>query len=150
MAKLWNGRFKGGTHPLMEAFSESISFDRALAEVDVEGSLAHAAMLAEVGLITKSDLAAIRKGMKDILGEIKDGTFEFRAADEDIHMAIEGALTRKIGEPAKKLHTARSRNDQVATDLRLWTRGRIDWLDHLLRSVQRALLEVAQDRKSVV
>ncbi len=143
MAKLWNGRFRNGTHPLMEAFSESISFDRALAAVDIRASLAHAAMLEAAGLITKADLSAIRKGLKTIAGEIAAGTFDFRTEDEDIHMAVERALTARIGEPARRLHTARSRNDQVATDLRLWTREAIDNLDALAEDLQRAFLESA-------
>ncbi len=150
MAKLWKGRFTGGTHPLLEAFSESISFDRELAEADIDGSLAHAKMLAEVGLLAKKDLRALRKGLEEIRAEIRSGAFEFRAADEDIHMAVEGALKRKIGEPAGRLHAARSRNDQVATDLRLWTRRKIDWLDRLLHELQKSLLSVAEREKDMV
>lgn len=150
MAKLWKGRFKGGTNPLMERFSESISFDRELAFVDIEGSLAHARMLKECGLLTAKDLAAIARGMKEIRRELEAGSFVFDIANEDIHMSIESALTRKIGDPARKLHTARSRNDQVSTDLRLWTRGKIDNLCGLLRRVQRALLERAQKYAALV
>jgi len=150
MAKLWGGRFAKKTHPLMDAFSESISFDRELAEVDIEASLARARMLGEVGLIARKDQAAIQRGLREILEEVRAGAFAFCTEDEDIHMAVEAALTRKIGEPAKKLHTARSRNDQVATDLRLWTRGKIDWLDRLLLALQRALLDVAGREKALV
>lgn len=150
MAKLWKGRFKGKTHPLMEAFTESISFDRELAEVDLDGSLAHAAMLAKCGLISKQDAAAIRDGLEEIRREIREGEFEFKAEHEDIHMSVETALTEKIGEPARRLHTARSRNDQVATDMRLWTRRKIDWLDRLLHELQKALLELAERYRQLV
>jgi argininosuccinate lyase len=150
MAKLWKGRFSAGTHPLMEAFSESISFDRELAQVDIRGSLAHAKMLAEVGLISKKDLAAIRRGMAEIKTEIDEDEFVFSPQDEDIHMSIESALTKKIGDPAKKLHTARSRNDQVATDLRLWTRDKIDWLDRLVEALQKSLVELADKNRKLV
>ncbi len=150
MAKLWQGRFKEKNHPLMEAFTESISFDRELAEVDIEGSLAHAKMLAAVGLITKKDHRAIRQGLTAIRQQIRAGKFVFRTADEDIHMAVEAALITKIGAAAGKLHTARSRNDQVATDLRLWTRNKIDWLDSLLGELQRALVELAEKNRELV
>ncbi len=150
MAKLWKGRFAKATHPLMEAFSESVSFDQELAEVDLEASRVHAAMLARTGLLTKKEAAALRRGLREIRDEIRDESFEFRPEDEDIHTAVETALTRRIGEAAKKLHTARSRNDQVATDLRLWTRGKIDWMDRLVHELQRALLEVAEREKQLV
>ncbi len=150
MAKLWHGRFGKGTHPLMEQFSESLSFDRELAEVDIEGSLAHAAMLQKVGLLSRRDAAAIRKGLLEIREEIRRDEFTFDSADEDIHMAVEAALTKRLGEPARRLHTARSRNDQVATDLRLWTRGKLDWLDKLLAEVQKAFWEVAERERDLV
>lgn len=150
MAKLWKGRFEGGTDKLLERFSESISFDKELAFVDIQGSLAHAKMLCECGLITKKDLAAIKRGMAEIKKELEAGTFVFDIANEDIHMSIEGALTKKVGDPAKKLHTARSRNDQVATDLRLWTRGKIDGLVGFIRALQKELFKVAQANKELV
>ena len=150
MAKLWHGRFKKGTHPLLEQFSESLSFDRELAHVDIRGSLAHAAMLAKVKLISASDLKAIQKGLKTVEKEITDGKFVFRSEDEDIHMAVEARLTALIGEPAKRLHTARSRNDQVATDLRLWTREKLAGLGKLLRDVQKSMLRVAQKNAQLV
>ncbi len=151
MAKLWKGRFSVNTSEIMEIFTESISYDRELAAVDIQGSLAHAKMLAEVKLITKKDLAAIRKGMKEIAKEIEDGSFVFDIKCEDIHMSIEAALTEKVGDPARKLHTARSRNDQVATDLRLWTRGKIDGICELLCGFQKVLVKIAdQNRKLVI
>ncbi len=150
MSKLWKGRFKKKTHPLMEAFTESISFDRELAYVDLRASMAHARMLAKVGLLSRKELTAIIQGLKVIEKEVRDNTFVFDPGDEDIHMAIEAALTRMIGEPAKKLHTARSRNDQVATDMRLWTRGKIDWIDRLLHELQHAILNLAAREKALV
>ena len=150
MAKLWKGRFSAATSEIMEVFTESVSYDRELAEVDIQGSLAHAKMLADVGLITRKDLAAIRKGMKEIAKEIEKEEFVFDIKYEDIHMSIEAALTEKIGDPARKLHTARSRNDQVATDLRLWTRGKIDSLVALIRDFQRVLFTVAEENRNIV
>ncbi len=150
MAKLWKGRFSVNTSEIMEVFTESISYDRELAEVDIKGSLAHAKMLAEVKLITKKDLAAIRKGMKEIAKEISSGEFVFDIKYEDIHMSIEAALTEKIGDPARKLHTARSRNDQVATDLRLWTREKIDGVIELVTGFQRVLVKIADANKNLV
>ncbi|MCC8116414.1 MAG: argininosuccinate lyase, partial [Planctomycetes bacterium] len=150
MAKMWKGRFKSATHPLMEAFGQSISFDRELARQDVQGSLAHAEMLASVGLIAKKDFAAIRKGLLEIGRDIENGKFVFDPANEDIHMSIEADLTRRIGDPAKKLHTGRSRNDQVATDLRLWTREKIDALSERLRLLMLAFVAVAERERDVV
>ncbi len=150
MAKLWKGRFAVSTSELMEIFTESISYDRELAEVDIRGSLAHAKMLAEVKLITRKDLAAIRKGMKEIAREIASGEFVFDIKYEDIHMSIEAALTEKIGDPARKLHTARSRNDQVATDLRLWIREKIDGIVCLIQDLQRVLVKIAEANKRLV
>ena len=150
MAKLWKGRFSVNTSEIMEVFTESLSYDRELAEVDIQGSLAHAKMLAEVKLITKKDLTAIRRGMKEIAREIAEGSFVFDIKCEDIHMSIEAALTAKVGDPARKLHTARSRNDQVATDLRLWTRGKIDEIIALISGFQQVLVEVAEENKRLV
>lgn len=148
--KLWHGRFTKPTANLLEQFSESLSFDRELASVDIRGSLAHAEMLAKVKLITPADLKAIKCGLTQIEREIAARKFIFRTCDEDIHMAIEARLTEIIGEPAKKLHTARSRNDQVATDLRLWTREKIDELRELLRAVQSATLKIADANKNLI
>lgn len=150
MAKLWHGRFKKGTHPLLESFSESLSFDRELAHVDIRGSRAHATMLAKVKLITAADLKAILAGLKKVEKEITEGKFVYRQEDEDIHMAVEARLTALVGEPAKRLHTARSRNDQVATDLRLWTRKKLERLRQLLRETQKAMLKVARKNAALV
>lgn len=142
--KSWQARFSEPAHRLTENYVESLSFDRRLWQYDIAGSVAHAEMLAEVGLITKTDCQAIVRGMKEIEAEIQAGKFKWDPACEDIHMAVEGSLIAKVGEAGKRLHTARSRNDQVALDLRLYTRDAID-LDvlPLLRSVQAALVEMA-------
>jgi len=140
MAKAWGGRFQQDTDPRVEAFTESISFDRRLYEVDVRGSLAHARMLAHVDLISDDECAQICEGLDQIKGEIESGDFEFKAELEDIHMHIESALIERIGDVGRKLHTGRSRNDQVSTDLRLYVRDCIDELDQLLENCQRAFL----------
>jgi argininosuccinate lyase len=134
----------------MEKINQSLPFDRELAEVDIRGSLAHAAMLLKVGLLSKRDHRAIAGGLKSILAAVKAGKDPFGEDDEDIHMAVEAELTRRVGEPAKKLHTARSRNDQVATDLRLWTRDKQDAISGRLLDVMRALVSVAEREKDVV
>ncbi len=150
MAKMWNGRFKTATHPLMEAFGASISFDRELAPQDVAGSLAHANMLRAAGLLTKKEHDAVKRGLEAIAKDIAAGVFAFDPANEDIHMSIEAELTKRIGEPAKKLHTGRSRNDQVATDLRLWTREKQDALLERLRRLMLSLMDVARRERELV
>lgn len=150
MAKMWKGRFKSGTHPLLERFSQSISFDCQLGRHDVQGSLAHAKMLAHVGLLTQREHAAIKKGLTSILRDMENGTLHYDPANEDIHMSVEAELTARIGEPAKKLHTGRSRNDQVATDLRLWTRDAQDHLLARLRALMLSLVNTAQREADVV
>ncbi len=150
MAKMWKGRFKTATHPLMEAFGQSISFDKELAKQDVEGSLAHAKMLEAVGLISRKEHQAIRKGLLEIGKDIAAGNFRYDPANEDIHMSIEAELTKRIGEPAKKLHTGRSRNDQVATDLRLWAREKQELIRRRLRALMLSLLEVARRERHLV
>ncbi|NNL34382.1 MAG: argininosuccinate lyase, partial [Silicimonas sp.] len=127
-----------------EAINASISFDRRLARQDIEGSRAHAAMLAAQGIITDNDAKAIREGLLTVLSEIEGGTFEFRTALEDIHMNVESRLKDLIGEPAGRLHTGRSRNDQVATDFRLWVRDQCDAAIAGIEALQRALLAQAE------
>lgn len=141
----WGGRFAGGPSDIMQAINASISFDKALWKQDIAGSLAHAAMLAHVGIISKDDEAAIRKGLTAIGAEIAAGDFAFSEALEDIHMNIEARLSERVGEAGKRLHTARSRNDQVATDFRLWVRDAIDGLDQQVASLMRALAQRAQE-----
>jgi argininosuccinate lyase len=142
--KMWGGRFDAGPDAIMEAINASIGFDQRLARHDIEGSLAHAAMLAATGIITDSDAKAIREGLLTVLSEIETGTFRFQVALEDIHMNIESRLQELIGAPAGRLHTARSRNDQVATDLRLWVRDQCDAAIAGIRALQRALVDQAE------
>ena len=123
---LWGGRFSAKPAEIMRAINASIGFDRRLAAEDIAGSKAHAAMLAAVGVITAEDEAAIQAGLDQIAGEIARGEFVFREELEDIHMNVEARLTEIIGPAAGRLHTARSRNDQVALDVRLWTRAACD------------------------
>ena len=125
----------------MESFTESVSFDWRLYKYDIEGSIAHAAMLAKCKLITEKEKAAIIKGLNGILSEILAGKFEFKESLEDVHMNIESALIERIGEAGKKLHTARSRNDQVALDLRLWTREQTRLMTGLLAVLQKELVK---------
>ena len=117
---MWGGRFAAGPDAIMEAINASIGFDQRLYTQDIRGSRAHAAMLAAQGIISDKDAEAIGEGLVTVLSEIEAGKFEFSAALEDIHMNIEARLKALVGEPAGRLHTARSRNDQVATDFRLW------------------------------
>ena len=142
--KSWQARFSQSPHALTVKYVESLSFDRRLWKHDIAGSVAHAEMLAEVGLISPAHCRAIRRGLASIAADIQAGRFKWDLACEDIHMAIEAALITRIGEPGKRLHTARSRNDQVALDLRLYTRDAIDQdVIPRLREVQRALVELA-------
>jgi argininosuccinate lyase len=141
--KMWGGRFASGPDVIMEEINASIGFDFRLARQDIEGSKAHAAMLAQTGILEPSDAQAISGGLDEIFREIEAGTFKFSRALEDIHMNIEARLTELIGPVAGRLHTARSRNDQVALDFRLWIRESIDALDEQLRDLQKALTEKA-------
>ncbi|MFW5654491.1 MAG: argininosuccinate lyase, partial [Roseicyclus sp.] len=141
---MWGGRFAAGPDAIMEAINASIGFDRRLARQDIEGSRAHAAMLAATGILTHNDAEAIREGLLTVLSEIEGGTFVFSTALEDIHMNVEARLKEIVGEPAGRLHTARSRNDQVATDFRLWVREQIDAALTGLDALQRALLMQAE------
>ncbi|MBN8902065.1 MAG: argininosuccinate lyase, partial [Rhodospirillales bacterium] len=141
----WGGRFAAGPSAIMQEINASIGFDRKLWRQDIKGSLAHAAMLAKIGLISGEDERAIAQGLEAIAQEIEAGRFPFEEALEDIHMNIESRLTDRIGEAGKRLHTARSRNDQVATDFRLWVRDAIDGITAQIVDVMRALAERAAD-----
>jgi len=141
---MWGGRFAAGPDAIMEAINASIGFDKRLARQDIEGSRAHAAMLAATGILRDSDAEAIREGLLTVLSEIEGGSFAFSTALEDIHMNVEARLKEIVGEPAGRLHTARSRNDQVATDFRLWVREQTDAAIAGLESLQRALLAQAK------
>ena len=138
--KAWGGVFEVATDRRVEQFTESVSFDRRLYAHDIQGSIAHAQMLATVGLLTAEECRLIEQTLGDVRQEIEQNRFEFRTELEDIHMHVESALVDRIGDVGRKLHTARSRNDQVSTDLRLWVRDAIDTIDARLTDVQRALV----------
>jgi argininosuccinate lyase len=140
---MWGGRFASGPDAVMEAINASIDFDKRLAAQDIEASRAHAAMLAATGVISDSDASAIREGLLTVLSEIEAGDFQFSKALEDIHMNVESRLKALIGEPAGRLHTARSRNDQVATDFRLWVRAQCDAALAGLTALMAALVDQA-------
>jgi argininosuccinate lyase len=140
---MWGGRFAAGPDAIMEAINASIGFDRRLYAQDIAGSRAHAAMLAAQGILTTSDAEAIREGLLTVLSEIEAGDFYFRSDLEDIHMNVEARLKDVIGEPAGRLHTGRSRNDQVATDFRLWVRDQCDAVQAAIRALQKALVAQA-------
>ena len=144
-SSIWGGRFKTGPSNLMQQFNESISFDKTLYSEDIKGSKAHAQMLAHQNIITHEDFTAIQNGLNTIHAEIANGSFTFKVEFEDIHMNIETRLAELIGEPARRLHTARSRNDQVATDIRLYLRNKIDELDATLKSLQKNLWKKAEE-----
>ena len=146
----WSGRFSEPATELVQRFTASVAFDRRLAEFDIDASIAHARMLSAVDIIGKNDLAAIEKGLTQIRAEIRDNRFEWSAAHEDVHFNIERRLTELVGEPGKRLHTARSRNDQVATDVRLYLRAAIDQAAATIKSVQRALLDLADAHAETV
>ncbi|MBN2578539.1 MAG: argininosuccinate lyase [Pirellulales bacterium] len=139
--KAWGGVFTEKTDPAVERFTESISFDRRLYGQDIRASIAHAQMLAKVGLLSPEECLKIEQALEDIRSEIEQGRFPFRIELEDVHMHVERALIERLGDVGRKLHTARSRNDQVSTDLRLWVRDALDRIDRRLREVQRALVE---------
>jgi len=147
---LWGGRFAGGPSAIMAEINVSIDVDKRLAAEDIAGSRAHAAMLAATGILSRADEAAIQDGLTRIEAEIAEGRFPFRRDAEDIHMNIEVRLKELIGEPAGRLHTARSRNDQVATDFRLWVRNAIDRIDEGLTDLQRALVDQAGAHSATV
>lgn len=142
--KMWGGHYAQGPSAIMAEINTSIDIDQRIYAQDIRASRAHAAMLAKQSIISKKDLRDIDKGLAEILGEIEAGTFEFSAALEDIHMNIEARLKERIGDAAGRLHTARSRNDQVATDFRLWLRDAIDALDPMLQDLQAALITQAE------
>jgi argininosuccinate lyase len=135
---------------LVQRYTASVFFDRRLWKADIQGSLAHAEMLAAQGIISAQDAADIQRGLQQIAQEIEAGTFEWKLALEDVHLNIEARLTQLVGDAGKRLHTGRSRNDQVATDVRLWLRDEIDGLIALLRELQGALVEVAERHVDVI
>ncbi|AWF79537.1 argininosuccinate lyase [Microbulbifer sp. A4B17] len=143
-AKLWGGRFSEATDAFVERFTASVTFDQRMAMEDIQGSLAHAQMLSEVGVLSADEYHKIADGLKGIAEEIKAGEFPWSVQLEDVHMNIEARLTQRIGATGKKLHTGRSRNDQVATDIRLWLRGRIDLIAAELTRLQNGLVDLAE------
>jgi argininosuccinate lyase len=147
---MWKGRFKQSTAPAVQRFTESVSFDWRLYPYDIKGSIAHAAALEKAGLIDHNEFQQIKTGLEEIRREIDTGKFAFQETLEDIHMNIEAALTGKIGAAGAKLHTARSRNDQVALDLRLCLRAETDVIQGLIRDFQRALVELAKAHREVI
>lgn len=142
--KLWGGRFTEPTDAFVERFTASVTFDKRLYAVDIRGSIAHATMLAQVGVLTSVELQQIVSGLTDIKAEIEADTFVWSVKLEDVHMNIESSLTDRIGPTGKKLHTGRSRNDQVATDIRLFVRDEIDEICALLRATQSGILQLAE------
>jgi argininosuccinate lyase len=147
---MWKGRFKQSTAPAVQRFTESVSFDWRLYPYDIQGSIAHAAALEKAGLINQDEFQQIKTGLETIRQEIEDGKFVFQESLEDIHMNIEAALTAKVGAAGAKLHTARSRNDQVALDLRLYLRAETDVTLGLIRNFQRALVQLAGAHREVI
>ena len=147
---LWSGRFSEPVSGLVKRFTASVDFDRRLAEFDIDGSLAHARMLKACEIIGGEDLAAIEKGLAQVREEIRAGTFAWSLDAEDVHLNIERRLTALVGDAGKRLHTARSRNDQVATDVRLCLRAAIDDIIDLIRAVQRALIELADQHTGTI
>jgi len=142
-SQAWSALFSEPMSELVQRYTASVGFDQRLWRADIDGSLAHAEMLASQGIIGAPDLAAIQRGMAQIRDEIESGRFEWKLELEDVHLNIEARLTQLVGDAGKRLHTGRSRNDQVATDVRLWLRGEIDGLSPLLAEMQRALVELA-------
>ena len=147
---IWGGRFTAGPAEIMDRINASIDVDRRLYAQDIAGSKAHCAMLARQGIITETDAAAITEGLDAVQKEIESGRFEFKRALEDIHMNVESRLAELIGDPAGRLHTARSRNDQVATDFKLWVREALDRLDGGLRDLQTVLIDHAETHAATV
>ena len=147
---LWGGRFEKGVDAFTQEFGASLEVDKAMAQQDIAGSRAHAKMLAEQGIISEADQQVIDAGLADISGQIANGDFAWDVNDEDIHMAVEGALTRNIGTPGARLHTGRSRNDQVATDIRLYAKELCAHLMEGNRVLRRVFLDVAEKNMGVV
>lgn len=149
-AQAWSARFSEPVSDLVKRYTASVDFDKRLARFDIQGSLAHADMLAHVGVISAQDLADIQKGMQQILAEIEQGQFEWLLDLEDVHLNIEKRLVELIGDAGKRLHTGRSRNDQVATDIRLWLREEIDISSQLLVQLRQALATVALEHHDTI
>ena len=149
-AQAWSGRFNEPVAELVKQYTASVGFDKRLAEVDIAGSIAHAHMLGAQGIISLDDVSKIEQGLAEILAEIQAGTFEWLLDLEDVHLNIEKRLTDKIGDAGKRLHTGRSRNDQVATDIRLWLRGAADDVLLNIKNLQISVLDLAQTHAETI
>lgn len=149
-SKAWSGRFNEPVAELVKRYTASVEFDQRLAEFDIQGSLAHARMLGAQGIIANEDVAAIERGLAEILEEIRTGRFEWLLDLEDVHLNIEKRLTDKIGDAGKRLHTGRSRNDQVATDVRLWLRATVDDVLVRIGKLQQSIVELAEKHADTV
>ncbi|HEY4665187.1 MAG TPA: argininosuccinate lyase, partial [Comamonas sp.] len=149
-AQAWSALFSEPMSDLVKRYTSSVFFDNRMWKADITGSLAHAEMLAAQGVIGQDDFAAIQKGMAQIKQEIESGAFEWKLDLEDVHLNIEARLTALVGDAGKRLHTGRSRNDQVATDVRLWLRDEIDLIEGLLKELQLSLVEVAEKNVDVI
>lgn len=149
-SKTWSGRFNEPVSQLVQRYTASVNFDKRLAEYDIQGSLAHAQMLSSIGVISSADLTAIEQGLGQILEEIRNNAFDWQIELEDVHLNIEKRLTALIGDAGKRLHTARSRNDQVATDIRLYLRASIDEIVNLIKIMQQAILDLAEQHIETV
>jgi argininosuccinate lyase len=149
-SQAWSALFSEPMSELVQRYTASVGFDRRLWKADIAGSLAHAEMLAAQGIIAAQDLADIQRGMAQITSEVESGAFEWKLALEDVHLNIEARLTQLVGDAGKRLHTGRSRNDQVATDVRLWLRDEIDGISTLLVELQRALVDLAEKNAEIV
>src|SRR5512133_3255106 len=149
-SQAWSALFSEPMSDLVKRYTSSVFFDKRLWQADITGSLAHAEMLSAQGIISAQDLADITRGMAQISAEIESGQFEWKLDLEDVHLNIEARLTQLVGDAGKRLHTGRSRNDQVATDVRLWLRGEIDLIGGLLLDLQKALVEIAEQNAEVI
>jgi len=148
--KPWSPRFAEPVDASVKRYTASVAFDRRLAQFDIQGSLAHARMLAKIGVLSAEQLRDIERGMKQIGEDIESGRFSWSVDLEDVHLNIEKRLTDLVGEAGKRLHTGRSRNDQVATDVRLWLRTELDTIAQLIRSLQSVLVDLAEDNAETV
>jgi len=148
--KLWGGRFTQSTDAFVQAFTASVDFDKRLAPYDIQGSVAHAKMLTHVGILTSQECEQIIDGLADVAKAIESGEFEWSIALEDVHMNIEAALTERIGVAGKKLHTGRSRNDQVATDIRLFLRDKLVLIESELSRLQEGLVGLAEQNAETI
>ena len=148
--RMWGGRFQEQTDAFVEDFTASVNFDQRLAEFDIQGSIAHAKMLTKIGVLNEAELDSILNGLATIQQEVEKGVFEWSVQLEDVHMNIESRLTQLIGDAGKKLHTGRSRNDQVATDIRLFMRTQIEYCQQLIRQFQHGLLDLASSHSDTI